>query len=189
MFVNVSILFVYNPYCKRYCCCCRRPNNFRIQQPLLKCFISSSTNQINGIYFAITCLCSSLTLLFLKSNACQHNRIFNLTNNHQCKLSTGAKCTYVAMFLWFGAAALAFVNEERGERRMMLGQDASGVEEEEADEDDRSRREPLIQDAIFECEQSTTSYSEPPLSSSSSITRKNVMMYWSREMELHCEQG
>ncbi len=132
------------PYCKRkYNPASRSRRKVR--------YCNRITGQVEGSAYVITCIFSTLVLLFLKSNACQDNTIFNLTQDHECKLSTGAYCTYGAMALWLIAAILALVNEERRRRRN---------DDEGEDTDDTTisdLREPLIQDAIFECEQSVMS--------------------------------
>jgi len=71
--------------------------------------------------------------------------------DHECRLAEGAKCTYVAMFLWFVAASFSVMNEER---RASEGGEQSDVGN---SIDNDGAREPLIQDVIFECEQSTIS--------------------------------
>ncbi|KAL9181844.1 hypothetical protein ACHAXT_012187 [Thalassiosira profunda] len=106
----------------------------------------------SGILYTVCVICSSLSLVFVKSNACQHNTIFNLMRDHRCELSAGAKATYVAMVLWFVAAMLALCAEDGpGERRACSDDGALEAA------DSNSATEPLIQDVIFECEQSTYS--------------------------------
>jgi len=69
--------------------------------------------------------------------------------DHQCKISTGAKCTYAAMTLYFIAASILLLNENEG-----------GTEDDDRDDiEDASNKEPLIQDVIFECEVSRSSSS------------------------------
>jgi hypothetical protein len=103
--------------------------------------------QLGGWLYLLACICSSLSLLFLRSNACQSNTIFNLMQDHQCKISTGAKCTYAAMTLYFVAGSILLLNE--GDTK---DDDRDGIE-------DASNTEPLIQDVIFECEVSRSSSS------------------------------
>lgn len=103
--------------------------------------------QLGGWLYLLACICSSLSLLFLKSNACQNNTIFNLMQDHQCTISTGAKCTYAAMALYFVAASILLLNE-----RDTKDDDRNDIE-------DASNTEPLIQDVIFECEVSRSSSS------------------------------
>ena len=69
--------------------------------------------------------------------------------DHECKFSSGAKCVYAAMILWFVAACFTLVNHDRTEGAQ------NAVDIEETDNNDAT--EPLIQDIIFECEQSTYS--------------------------------
>ena len=103
--------------------------------------------QLGGWLYLLACICSALSLLFLKGNACQNNTIFNLMQDHQCKISTGAKCTYAAMTLYFVAASILLLNER-------------DIEHDDRDDiEDASNTEPLIQDVIFECEVSRSSSS------------------------------
>ena len=164
--LNASLL-VYDNFCRRNCCfeSGASPSSSirssvstnRLPPRPLRCCTSAATNQADGILYVIACLCSSLTLLFLKSNACQHNRIFNLTGNHECRLSTGARCTYASMLMWFVASASALYIEERGEG----GRRRAGTAEGEGGNGDGDGRcEPLLQDSIFECEQSVYSGSQ-----------------------------
>mmetsp|Transcript_98 Transcript_98/g.211 ORF Transcript_98/g.211 Transcript_98/m.211 type:complete len:253 (-) Transcript_98:371-1129(-) len=130
--------------CKR--CCCRKLLSTRV-----RCCANvgaSVRHQEPNLYLACS-LCSSLSLLFLHSNACQHNKIFNLMGDHACRLSTGAKCTYAAMALWFGASSLVMFREEGDATE-------EGVEPRNSNEVE-SATVPLIQDVVFECEQSTYS--------------------------------
>ena len=55
------------------------------------------------IFLLLLSMCSSFSLMFLRSSACQHNTIFDLLNNHQCQLSSGAFQTYAALMLWLFA--------------------------------------------------------------------------------------
>lgn len=119
--------------------------------------ISSSIGNVNnaiGSFYLICCLCSCLSLIFLRSNACQHNTIFNMLRDHECGLSSGAKCTYAAMALWFLAGSIALMDDEGtgGGGRVSSGNGAG-----DANDHGDDAREPLIQDVIFECEQSTYS--------------------------------
>lgn len=57
--------------------------------------------QLMGTVCLLACVCETFTLIFLKSNACQDNTIFNLMNTHSCHMSLGARCTYAAMIFWF----------------------------------------------------------------------------------------
>lgn len=131
---------------RRRCCCERSPSD-RIK---LGFFIATSKairrNESN-LYLACS-LGSSLSLLFVRGNACQHNTIFDLMRDHECKLSTGAICTYVAMGLWFVAASLAMFREEREDAEGGETGNSNGME---------NATVPLIQDAVFECEQSVYS--------------------------------
>ena len=103
--------------------------------------------QVGGTLYLLAFICSTFSLLFLRSNACLHNTIFNLTNNHQCVLSTGVHLTYTAMILYFIAASILLLNDESD----------SGSEERDAVGDYANNNtaisEPLIQDVVFECEQ------------------------------------
>ena len=113
--------------------------------------ISNSSNQAAGVSYLLCCICSSLSLLFVQSNACQHNKIFNLMRNKNCILSTGARCTYFSMAFWFIAASLA----------VLIDEDNKGGTQQHSHDDDiedvnNSIREPLIQ-VDFEYEQSDRS--------------------------------
>jgi len=154
----------------RKCCCCNKckSSSFSSSSKLIRyCKSTSSTSnttngqQIIGTMYLLSSLCSSLSLLFLHSNACHSNAIFNLYRNKVCALSTGAKCTYGAMGLWFVASSLVLLvgGETDSERRRRGGDEEEGEEGEDVVEDAsvNSMREPLIQDIIFECEQSTYS--------------------------------
>lgn len=146
VFVNIS-LWAYSCSCRRYCC-----NTSQSSSSIRLRYCTTSTiytnGQVGGTLYLIPVICSSLSLLFLKCNACQLNTIFNLMQDHTCMLSTGAKCTYVAMALWFVAALLAMVNEEREVNGVSDGGDGIDCDE---------RTEPLIQDVVLECEQSVYS--------------------------------
>ena len=83
---------------------------------------------MGGTLYLLAFICSTFSLLFLRSNACQHNTIFNLTNNHQCVLSTGVHLTYTAMILYFIAASILILNDESdsgSEERDAVGDDAN----------------------------------------------------------------
>ena len=110
-----------------------------------------NSNLLAGASYLICCICSSLSLLFVRSNACQHNTIFNLTRNKNCILSTGARSTYAAMALWFIAASLAILIDEDKE-----GGTQQHSHDDDVDDANNSIREPLIQ-VDFEYEQSDRS--------------------------------
>lgn len=97
-----------------------------------------------GTCYLASCISTSLSLLFLRSNAAQHNTIFNLVQSHECRLSAGAKCMYAAMGLWFASSSLVVLADEKRN-------------EEVVGEDSPQNSQPLIQDILFECEQSTYS--------------------------------
>ena len=99
--------------------------------------------QVGITLYIMACICSCLSLLFLRSNACQHNTIFNLMQDHQCRLGTGAKLTYASMALYFIAASCVLFSEEN--------------RTEDDIDDANNNTEPLIQDIVFECEQSVYS--------------------------------
>ena len=99
--------------------------------------------QLGGWLYLLACICSAFSLLFLKSNACQDNPMHAIF--HVCKVTTGARCTYAAMALYFVAASILFLNE--------------GDIEDCDDVEDANYTEPLIQDVIFECEVSRSSSS------------------------------
>lgn len=98
-----------------------------------------------GACYLASSISASFSLLFLRSNAAQHNAIFNLVQDHECAMSTGAKCMYAAIVLWFASSSL------------VLLVDAKRNAEEGGDVSRETLQEPLIQDVIFECEQSTYS--------------------------------
>ena len=105
--------------------------------------------QVGITLYILACICSIFTLLlFLRSNACRHNTIFNLTQDHQCRLGTGAKLTYASMALYFIAASC-----------VMLLNEENRTEVEDDIDDANNNTEPLIQDIVFECEQSVYSNS------------------------------
>ena len=98
------------------------------------------------------CPCAIIPPIRSTVLAIWHNTIFNLMRDHRCELSSGAKATYVAMILWFVAAMLALCAEDGpGERRACSDDGALEYA------DSNSATEPLIQDVISECEQSTYS--------------------------------
>ena len=104
-------------------------------------------------------LCTSLTLLFLKSNSCQHNTIFNLMQDHDCILSTGAYCAYLAMGLWFVASSFLLLREEEKRSDVIGNEGGDGDVRNSENEVMDDARVPLIQDVILECKQSTYSSS------------------------------
>lgn len=85
--------------------------------------------QVYGTICLAACVCQTFSLVFLRSNGCQDNVIFNLMRNHNCQLSTGAKCTYAAMCFWFVAGVVltlgASENIDPGER----GEEDANLEE------------------------------------------------------------
>mmetsp|Transcript_13476 Transcript_13476/g.20344 ORF Transcript_13476/g.20344 Transcript_13476/m.20344 type:complete len:288 (-) Transcript_13476:504-1367(-) len=178
MFGGVALMHVLvTTTCIRCCCCCfccckssssfsANNNSSRLKQ--LQHYISKITKSIHkneGNFYLLASLSSSLSLLFLQSNACQHNTIFNLYGDTVCRLSTGAKCTYAAMVFWFGAASLVWFRDEGESSAMMMmmvggsGSSSSITSSREGggtiDLEDgvESATVPLIQDVVFECEQ------------------------------------
>lgn len=127
-------------------------NFFAVTCCTLGCKSSSSklvtrwcTRGTIGTCYLASSFSASLSLLFLRSNAVQHNTIFNLVQDHECAISVGAKCMYAAIGLWFASSSLVLLVDERKN------------EEKGRDDSHRSLQEPLIQDVVFECEQSTYS--------------------------------
>jgi len=144
-------------------CCCKSSSSSTTSSRLkhLQYYTSTINKSIyrnEGNFYLVASLCSSLSLLFVRSNACQHNTIFDLYRDNVCRLSTGAKCTYAAMMFWFGAASLVWFRDERENNAMMVG-GSSREGEGRIDLDDgvESATVPLIQDVVFECEQSVDS--------------------------------
>jgi len=158
VFGGLALVNVFLTCCRKGWCCCKSSSFTRIRCCTTTTTTTNSTanSQLVGTFYLLSALCSSLSLLFLHSNACQHNTIFNLMQDHQCQLSTGAKCTYAAMVLWFIASSLVLLVEER--REVEEGGEGGGRNLEDGVEDaSDGAREPLIQDVVFECEQSTYS--------------------------------
>lgn len=92
--------------------------------------------QFWGVICLTACVSETFSLIFLQSNACQDNVIFNLMRNHSCELSTGAKCTYAAMLFWFAAGFLILSNPDNENL------------EEQAEEEDANLEEPLLQEVV-----------------------------------------
>lgn len=93
--------------------------------------------QFWGTICLISCVCETFTLIFLRSNGCQDNVIFNLMRNHNCTLSTGAKCTYAAIVFWLLAG---FV--------MMLDSESANATREQRGEEDANLEESLLQEVV-----------------------------------------
>mmetsp|Transcript_12636 Transcript_12636/g.22909 ORF Transcript_12636/g.22909 Transcript_12636/m.22909 type:complete len:275 (-) Transcript_12636:244-1068(-) len=165
--MNVLMNMLVTTTCKRCCCyCCKSSssssttNISRLKQ--LQHYTSKITKSIHeneGNFYLIASLCSSLSLLFVRSNACRHNTIFDLYGDTACRLSAGAKCTYAAMMFWFGAASLVWCRDERESNVMVGASRDDGEGTVDLDDGVESVTVPLIQDVIFECEQQQSVYS------------------------------
>jgi hypothetical protein len=100
------------------------------QQYNVECF--------GGITCLLSCICQAFSLIFVQSNACQYNVIFNLMRNHICQLSTGAKCVEASMFFWLAAGCLLLMNLNA----------SSGAEELRRGEADANLEESLLQEVV-----------------------------------------
>jgi len=78
-----------------------------IVMTLRKKIRSNGFKAANLIFHLVLSMCSSLSLMFIKSGACQRNTIFDMLGDHQCSLSSGAFQTYAALMLWFFAGCMA----------------------------------------------------------------------------------
>lgn len=92
--------------------------------------------QLYATICLIACICETFSLVFLRSNGCQNNVIFNLMRNHTCQLSTGAKCTYVAMFFWFTAGTVIMLDT------------SDIIEPSDREEEDANLEESLLQEVV-----------------------------------------
>lgn len=91
--------------------------------------------QLMGTVCLLACVCETFSLIFLKSNACQNNSIFNLMNTHSCIMSSGATCTYVAILFWFIAGVF-----------MMLPSKNNTVTADQRGEEDANLEESFLQE-------------------------------------------
>ena len=90
--------------------------------------------QFWGTICMIASVCEAFSLIFLRSNGCQKNDIFNLMRNHTCQLSTGAKCTYAAILIWFLSGVFI----------MIIDSESSSVTREQRGEEDANLEESLL---------------------------------------------
>ena len=87
--------------------------------------------QFWGTLCLLACVCETFSLIFLRSNACEENVIFNLMRNHNCQLSTGAKCTYAAMIFWLfaGYSACLHVNDKNDTAEESIREEDANLEQ------------------------------------------------------------
>ncbi|EJK67281.1 hypothetical protein THAOC_11714 [Thalassiosira oceanica] len=108
-------------------------------------YSSNRVKSANVIFLLVLSMCSSLSLVFLRSSACQRNTIFDMLNNHQCRLSSGAFQTYAALMLWFSAGCMAIYFDGKESR---INHDLETLtfepEVDESDAEGRPTTEPLL---------------------------------------------
>ena len=112
------------------CCVIATPNPSKGYQGLLALYL-------------FTCLSQGLTFLFIQSNACENNPIYNVeipgatAINNRCSLSWGASAGIASTVLWFLAALLVCCIGFKGKKSASddtPGDEAEGMEEAEKED-------------------------------------------------------
>ena len=100
--------------------------------------------QLFSLFYLFTCLSQGLTFLFLKSNACKNNPIYNIglaveitSLSAECNLSWGANTGIASTVLWFLTALMMCCigfKEQKSASDFTPGDEAEGMEEAEKED-------------------------------------------------------